>query len=198
MKKVIPMAVKPKSWFERRHDYRPEAIGMTEPDEELISVGAPSSDQNHDQLIHNLINRLDIRLDRTNDILEKLLDIQYHNHITDEDIDVSDSVTYTLGASVAAIVSYQVPDDYVLLLREFNTSLLDDTTYYIYLDDEILQYVADMEFPGMGLAIESGVIFKMYVLNTYAPTQDYTSLIRASLRRNIDWKYSRRSYKIPV
>ena len=190
------MAEKPKTWFERRHDYRPEAIGMTEPDKEPISVGVPSS--NHDQLIHNLINRLDIRLDKTNALLEDLVEMQYHNQITDEDIDVSDSVTYSLAASVAAIVSYQVPDDYVLLLREFSTSLIDDTTYYVYLDDEVYQYTPDMEFPGIGLPIESGVNFKMYVLNTYAATQEYTTSINASLRRNIDFRYSRRSYRIPV
>ena len=192
------MADGDKSWFLRRHDYRPSEIGMTEPDEEPISVGVPPSDQNRDQLIHNLINRLDIRLDRTNDILEELLDIQYHNQVTDEDIDVSDSVNYDLAASVAAIVSYKVPDDYVLLLREFNTSLISDTTYYVYLDDEVFQYVSDMEFPGMGLPIESGVTFKMYVLNTYGASQNYTTTINASLRRNVDWKYSRRSFRIPV
>ena len=182
-----------RSWFLRRHDYRPEAIGMTEPEFVPPSGLTPS-----EQLLSQMVNNIDIKLDISNALLEDLVEMQYHNQITDEDIDVSDSVTYTLATSEAAIISYKVPDDYVFLLREFYTSLIDDTTYYVYLDDEIFQYVSDMEFPGMGLAIESGVTFKMYVLNTYASSQDYTTLIRASLRRNIDWKYSRRSYRIPV
>ena len=186
------------SWFQRRHDYRPEAIGMTEPDEPGEVIVPPSGLTQSEQLIHNLINRVDVRLERNNALLEDLVEMQYHNQITDEDIDVSDSVNYDLAASVAAIVSYKVPDDYVLLLREFNTSIIDDTTYYVYLDDEVFQYTPDMEFPGMGLPIESGVTFKMYILNTYGGTQNYTTTINASLRRNINWKYSRRSFRIPV
>ena len=181
-----------KSWFLRRHDYRPSEIGLTE------SPETPSVVLQGEQLTARLIDIIDNKLNLTNSLLEDLVEMQYHNQITNEDIDVSDSVTYSLAASVAAIVSYKVPDDYVLLLREFNTSLITDTTYYVYLDDEVYQYTPDMEFPGLGLPIESGVTFKMYVLNTYGASQDYTTYINASLRRNIDWKYSRRSYRIPV
>jgi len=192
------------SWFQRRHDYGPSGIGLTEPepvervDTPTQYMPPPSAVQVDRYDTDRLINIIDNKIDKTNNLLEELINMQYHNQITDEDIDVSDSVTYNLGSSVAAIISYKVPDDYVLLLREFSTSLLDDTTYYVYLDNEMFQYVPDMEFPGMGLPIESGVTFKMYVLNTYGISQDYTTLISASLRRNINWKYSRRSYRIPV
>jgi len=178
-------------WFMRRHDYRPEAIGLTEPPQESsvdissgISPGIPSD--------------IGIRLDRTNQLLEELLRIHVHDKITEHDIDISDSVSYTLSPSEAALVTYTVPSNYVMLLREFFTSLRDDTTYYVYLNDEIFQYNPDMSFPGMGLAISPQVTFKMYVLNTYGSSQTYSTVINASLRREVYWLYPTYSYKKPV
>ena len=179
------------SWFMRRHNYRPESIGLIEPshDTGVLPVTTPDL---------GMFNAIDAKMDRTNSLLEELLDIQYHNMITDDDIDVSDSATYTLSSGEAGLVSYKVPDDYTLLLREFNTSLFYDSLYYVYLNDEIFQYTSDMEFPGNGLPIESGVTFNMYVLNTHPASQEYTSVVKASLRRNVNWEYPRRSYRIPV
>jgi hypothetical protein len=114
------MSDKDKSWFLRRHDYRPEAIGMTEPDEPGEVIVPPSGALQGEQLAARLIDIIDNKLNLTNSLLEDLVEMQYHNQITDEDIDVSDSVTYSLATSEAAIVSYKIPDDYVLLLREFN------------------------------------------------------------------------------
>lgn len=174
------------SWFIRRHDYRPEAIGLTEPP---IQVEPP---------VAGLPFDIGIKLDRTNELLEEILGIWYHNNNIEHDIDISDSLIYSLGGSVAAEVSYTVPSNYVMLLRKFYTTLNDDTTYYVYLNDELFQYVPDMDFPGMGLAISPQVTFKMYVLNTSGSSQSYTSLIEASLRRSAYWAYPTYSYKKPV
>lgn len=173
----------PSDWFLRRHSYGPNFRGMTEPDEPIPSVIDPGIIQ---------------RVDRTNELLEELLNIQYHNNIIEHDIDISDSVAYDLSASEAAEVTYKVPSNYVMLLRKFYSTLNDNTTYYVYLNDEMFQYVPDMEFPGMGLAVSPQITFKMYVLNTSGSSQSYTSLIEASLRRSAYWTYPAYSYKMPV
>ena len=178
-------------WFMRRHDYRPEAIGLTEPQQELpvdtsgVSSGIPSD--------------IGVKIDRTNHLLEEMLRIYAHDKLTEYDIDISDSVSYDLSSSEAAEISYTVPSDYVMLLQEYFTTLTGDTTYYVYLDDELFQYSSDMSFVGaMGIAIAPQVTFKMYVLNTYSATQSYISSIRASIRRVAHWDYPMYSYKKPV
>ena len=185
------MTTKKIDWFMRRHDYRPESIGLTEPPQESsvdtsgISPGIPSD--------------IGIRLDRTNQLLEELIRIHVHDKLTEYDIDISDSVSYNLSPLEAAEISYTVPSDYVMLLQEYFTTLAGDTTYYVYLDDELFQYSPDMNFVGaMGIAIAPQVTFKMYVLNTYSATQTYVSSIRASIRRVAHWDYPMYSYKKPV
>lgn len=177
---------KPPGWFLRRHSYgpQPEFKGMTEPTPEPSPLGIDPGIMQ--------------RLDQTNELLAELLNLQYHNNITEHDIDISDSVVYSLSASEAAEVSYTIPSNYVMLLRKFYTTLNGDTTYYVYLNDELFQYVPDMEFPGIGLAISPQVEFKMYVLNTSVSSQSYTSLIEASLRRSAYWEYPTYAYKRPV
>lgn len=171
-------------WFMRRHSYgpQPEFQGMTEPSFEMAT---PDLD-----ILH--------RIDRTNDLLSSFLDIWHHNNVTEHDNDISDSVAYDLSASEAAEVTYKVPSNYVMLLRKFYSTLNENTTYYVYLNNELFQYVPDMEFPGMGLAVSPQVTFKMYILNTSGSSQSYTSLIEASLRRSAYWTYPTYSYKVPV
>ena len=193
------MTDKDTPWFLRRHDYRPEAIGLTNP--QPSQSQQPVTPSPITPVVHApgaIPSNISIQLDRTNQLLEEILRIHMHNKIIEYDIDISDSISYTLDNSEAAEVSYTVPDNYVMLLRDFFTSLRDDTTYYVYLNDEIFQYIPDMSFPGMGIAISSQVTFKMYVLNTYASTQSYTTTINASLRREAHWLYPTYAYKKPV
>ena len=191
------------SWFLRRHDYRPSAIGLTTPppSQQPLQPVTQSPAAQYNPVVPTpgeISSNISAQLDRTNQLLEELLRLNAHNNVIEYDIDISDSVSYSLSSSEAAIVSYTVPSNYVMLLREFFTSLRDDTTYYVYLNDEIFQYIPDMSFPGMGIAISSQVTFKMYVLNTYASTQSYTTTINASLRREAHWLYPTYSYKKPV
>jgi len=171
-------------WFMRRHSYGPgkEYQGMTEPDAPLD------------------IDRISInRVDRTNELLEQILRIHMHDKITEFDIDISDSVLFTLASYEAAEISYKVPSNYVMLLQNYFTTLSDDTLYYVYLDDELFQRSADMTYIGaMGLAVASQVTFKMYVLNVYGGNQTYTTSIKASVRRMSHWDYPVYSYKKPV
>lgn len=179
--------IKSKSWFMRRHDYRPESVDLIESpsDVALPPISEPS---------HDVIN-----VDRTNTLLEEILRIHKHDKMTEYDVDVSDSVSYTLGAGEAVEVSYNVPSNYVMLLHNYCTSLLDDTVYYVYLDDDIWGVAPDMTFIGtMGLAVSPQVTFKMYVLNTHSESQSYISSMEASIRRAAHWEYPTYSYKSSV
>lgn len=180
------------SWFLRRHSYGPDEIGMTDPPESQATPPEPSIPAGDMGSVVRTIGR-------TNELLYQILRMHQHDKITEFDIDISDSVSYTLAPSQAAIVSYTVPPNYVMIMSEFFTTLTDDSTYYVYLDDELFQYASDMSFIGaMGLAISPGVEFSMYVLNTYSASQKYISSIKASVRRAAHWDYPTYSYKKPV
>ena len=196
------MTDKDTPWFLRRHDYRPEAIGLTTPQPSQSQptntyvVPAPGALPPASGAVQT--GAISIQLDHISKLLEELLRIQAMSKITEFDIDISDSVSYSLDSNEAAIISYSVPSNYVMLLREFFTSLKDSTTYYVYLNDEVFQYSSDMTFPDVGIAISSQVEFKIYVLNTHTSAQSYSTTLSASLRREAHWDYPTYSYKKPV
>jgi hypothetical protein len=188
--------IKPKDWDARRHSYGPQHIGLTTPPDELDDRKdgySPRIAFPEDEV--KTPSEMTIE---TNALLRDLITVYQHSVVDETDIDVSDSSLYTLASGQGATMRYVVPDNYVMLLREFNTSLVDSSTYYTYINGKLFQSCPDMSFPGLGLALAPEVAFDIYVINNAAFSQRYMSLISATIRRSANWEYPTYSYKRPI